>query len=159
MTGTSSEWFNMVLSLIKRQQHIKPFRGHSCHSKLILKRKFFEIEMKPKWLLEERNDQQMKGMIVSWIRYWLGMTEWCRNEMNFRIKGFAFILKYPFISPHSVIPSSFINEKIAQNDVKMTRMTIEWYLSIVVIIPCHSQMTKEWWNEEEWGCFWKGRKN
>ena len=45
--------------------------------------------------------------------------------MNFRIKGFAFVLKYLFISPHSVIPSSFINEKIAQNDVKMTRMTIE----------------------------------
>ena len=45
--------------------------------------------------------------------------------MNFEIKGFAFVKKYPFISPHSVIPSSFINDKIAQNDVKMTRMTIE----------------------------------
>ena len=32
MTGMSSEWFNMVLSLLKRQQHIKPFRGHSCNS-------------------------------------------------------------------------------------------------------------------------------
>ena len=38
MTGMTSEWFNMVLSLLKRQQHIKSFRSHSFHSRLILKR-------------------------------------------------------------------------------------------------------------------------
>ena len=31
------------------------------------------------------------------------MTEWLWNEVSFRIKGFALVQKYPFISPHSVI--------------------------------------------------------
>ena len=35
MTGMTSEWFNMLLSLYKRQHHIKSFRGHSCHLSII----------------------------------------------------------------------------------------------------------------------------
>ena len=103
----------------------------------------------------------MAGMIMWWIGYWPGMTEWWWNEMNSRTKGFALVQKYPFISPHSVIPSSFWNDETAWNEGKCTRMTSEWYLSIVIFIPCHSrhfQMTKEWRNEEKWGCFWRGRK-
>ena len=52
------------------------------------------------------------------------MTEWLWNEVVFKIKGFDFGKKYPFISPHSIIPSSFLNDETAwkwtewkQNDI------------------------------------------
>ena len=42
---------------------------------------------------------------------------------------------------------------------------LKWLLDDIsqlwIFIPCHSryfQMTKEWRNEVEWGCFWRGRK-
>ena len=65
MTGMSSEWFNMVVSLLKRQQIIKSFRVHSFHSRLILTRmSSSEIELKL--------ELQKKG-------------EWCSNVRNVHV--------------------------------------------------------------------------
>ena len=76
-----------------------------------------------------------------------GMTEWQWNDGrvnavtgDFRIKGFAFVQKSPFIWPHPVIPTSFLNDKTDWNEVEMTRMTVEWYLPIVILILRHSKM-------------------
>ena len=56
MKGMTSEWFNMVLSLLKRQQHIKSFRPHSCHSRLILKI-ILHLEIELDWNeIRMRND-------------------------------------------------------------------------------------------------------
>ena len=63
MTGMTSEWFNMVLSLLKRQQHIKSFRSHSFHSRLILKRM---SSSEIKW-----------GMMLKWQECPLNDLIWC----------------------------------------------------------------------------------
>ena len=39
--------------------------------------------------------------------------------------GFALVQNYPYISPHFVILSSFLKDKTAWNEGKMTRMSIE----------------------------------
>ena len=80
-----------------------------------------------------------------------GMMEWWWNEVYFRTKGLALNQKYPSFHPHSVIPSSFLNDETDWNEVRMSRMTIEWYPSIVIFIPCHFLA---FWNDEgmtEWG--------
>ena len=100
----------------------------------------------------------MNGMIILWIGYWDGMRAWWWNESHFIIQGIALLQKYPSFHPHSVIPTSFLNDETALNEVKMNRMTLEWYSSIVIFIPCHSKhskMKKEWRNEWEWRWFWK----
>ena len=47
--GMRSEWFNLVLSPIRRQHRIKSFRPHStsfhCHSSLSLRRKLYSVGM------------------------------------------------------------------------------------------------------------------
>ena len=81
-----------------------------------------------------RNDLQMTGMITWWIGFWHWMTEWLSNEMIFEIRGFAFVQKYPFISSHSVIWASFLNEKTAlnvQNDTGMR--SLQYNISFLVI--------------------------
>ena len=67
--------------------------------------------------LKCQNDLEMVEMKLSRIGYLDGMTEWCRNEGDFKIKGFALVKKSPFISPHSIIPASFLNDKTASNEV------------------------------------------
>ena len=57
MTGMPSEWFNTVLSLLKRQHHIKPFRGHSGHSSTFWAHsgiiKYVLFRMNQKWPLND----------------------------------------------------------------------------------------------------------
>ena len=80
-----------------------------------------------------------------------GMMEWWWNEVYFRTKGLALNQKYPSFHPHSVIPSSFLNDETDWNEVRMSRMTTEWYPSIVIFIPCHFLA---FWNDQgmtEWG--------
>ena len=108
------------------------------------------------------NDIRMYGMIILWIVYWEGMREWWWNDAHFRTQGFALLQKYLSFHPHSVIPTSFLNDRNAWNEVKMKRMTLKWYPSIVICIPCHSKhskMMKEWRNVWEWRWFWKWTTN
>ena len=93
----------------------------------------------------------MKGMNFWWIGYSTWMTEWWWNEMSFWFKGFAFIQKILSFHPHSVISSSFLSDETDGNEVKMSRMTIEWNLSIVIFIPWHSNMFSNDWGMTEWG--------
>ena len=88
--------------------------------------------------LECQNDLEMVEMKLSRIGYLDGMMEWCWNEGDFKIKGFALVKKSPFISPHSIISTSFLNDKTASNDVQMNGMILKWYISIVFFIPCYS---------------------
>ena len=88
--------------------------------------------------LECQNDLEMVEMKLSRIEYLDGMTEWSRNERDFKIKGFALVKKSPFISPHSIIPTSFLNDKTALNEVLMKGMILKWYIFIVFFIPCYS---------------------
>ena len=106
-----------------------------------------------------RNDTQMTGMIKRYKENWHGMTGWLWNESSSRIKGFALVKKWVFISPHSVIPSSFLL-------LRMEQKWLEWVLNelspLQISIPCHStqkKMMQEWPNEEEWESFFEGRKN
>ena len=49
-----------------------------------------------------------------------------------------------------------------RNEVELSRISLKWYLSIVIFISFHSrhfEMMKEWRNEEECECFFRGRKN
>ena len=66
---------------------------------------------------EPQNDLEMVEMKLSRVEYLDGMTEWCRNEKDFKIKGYALVKKSAFISPHSIIPTSFLNDKTASNEV------------------------------------------
>ena len=76
MTGMTSEWFNMVLSLLKRQQHIKPFRSHSFHSTLILKECCFA-----NWI---RNDAKMTEMTSKWFNIVLSLLKRQQHIKSFR---------------------------------------------------------------------------
>ena len=87
MTGMTSEWFNMLLSLYKRQHHIKSFNGHST----LIQNSFgigFQIFvwMTLKWL----NDGKMT----------------CISKLSFFCP-----FKNSLILPHSIILSSFENDK------------------------------------------------
>ena len=93
----------------------------------------------------------MKGMNFWWIGYSTWMTEWWWNEMSFWFKGFALIQKILSFHPHSVISSSFLSDETDGNEVKMSRMTIEWNLFIVIFIPWHSNMFSNDWGMTEWG--------
>ena len=101
--------------------------------------------------LEWLNECQMKGMNFWWIGYSTWMTEWWWNEMSFWFNGFALLQKYPSFHPHSVISSSFLSDETDGNEVKMSRMTIEWNLSIVIFISWHSNMFSNDWGMTEWG--------
>ena len=93
----------------------------------------------------------MNRMTIWPIGHSQGMMEWWWNEVYFRTKGLALNQKYPSFHPHSVIPSSFLNDETDWNEVRMSRMTTEWYPSIVIFIPCHFLA---FWNEKgmtEWG--------
>ena len=67
----------------------------------------------------------MNRMNISPIGYSHGMMKLWWNEVYNRTKGLAFIQKYPSFHPHSVIPSSFLNDETDWNEVRMSRMTIE----------------------------------
>ena len=93
----------------------------------------------------------MNRMTIWPIEHSHGMMEWWWNEVNFRTKGLALNQKYPSFHPHSVIPSSFLIEETEWNEVRMSRMTTEWYPSIVIFIQCHFLA---FWNDKgmtEWG--------
>ena len=62
MTGMTSEWFNMLLSLLKRQHHIKSFRPHSTPFKLIPISINVRSSHQNGMMLEWRNDVGMTGI-------------------------------------------------------------------------------------------------
>ena len=63
------------------------------------------------------------------------MTEWLGNEVSFRIKGFALVQKYHFISPHSVIPSSFLNDEMKSNWVEYhwNDISLLWFSFLFIL--------------------------
>ena len=138
MTGMGSEWFNMVLSLLKRQHHIKSFRGHFCHLSIIpflYIFPFFNNSEEWGW-----ND----GMIPEW--------EVSQNSV------FLFTFKNTIIRPHSVIPQSFENMLECQG----MKITMERFHSMVILLIFTSfpsvsslknddEMTEWGWNER---IFW-----
>ena len=82
-------------------------------------------------------------------------VEWGEFQNQGFCLGSKISLHFPSFG-HSIIILEW------RNEVEVSRMTLEWYLSIVIFISCHSrhfEMTKEWRNEEECRCFFRGRKN
>ena len=99
------------------------------------------------------NDPEMNGMIAWTIGFWDGMTDWSRNENDFRIKGSALILKYPLISLSSRHSWSFMSAALTSD---WTKCSLNDVLSIEILIPRHSkppQMMREWRIEAEWRRF------
>ena len=143
-----SEWKNQVLSLIET----------APDSFILTSRKLYSVDMgcflliwnwneigMTKWPSNEWNDP-MKKRIFRWND---GMRP---NSRDFRIKGFAFVQKSPFIWPHSVIPKWLEWSGNDQNDC--------WMIS--THCNFHSLLFKndmEWRNEVEWGGFRRRRKN
>ena len=139
-----NEWIRCCLyietapdSFIQRSFHI--------HSSLIrtlknFRRKLYSVkgviwELNLKMSSNEWNDLWCIG-------FWLRMTKWWWNEGDFRINGFALLQKYPSFHPHSVIPTAFWNDQSERNGVKMNGMPSDWYLSLVIFIPGHSELTE-----------------
>ena len=81
--------------------------------------------------------------MITWrIWYWHGMTKWGWNERDFRIKGFALLRKNPSFHPHSVIPTSFLNDEAARNDVRMKSLHCNVSLLVILNILKWHRMTK-----------------
>ena len=150
----TSKWFNMVLSLLKRQQHIKPFRGHSCHSSTfwlhstIMKYVFFR--MNQKW-------QTDSG--VSKMRW-----EWLLN-VRMRVK-WGISKNSDFF--HSEKTASFLPIRSFHCHLKMFRMTrnLNYNGEISLKIHCshfeqifHSRVRLEWRNEAKCGDIFEQRQN
>ena len=57
----------------------------------------------------------------------------------------------PSFHPHSVIPTSSLSDKTAQNAVKMCKMTLEWNLSIVIFHSCSFKHIRNEEGMTEWG--------
>ena len=90
------------------------------------------------------------------------MMKWGWNEGYFLLKCFAFVKKYLLISPHSVIPTSFLNDICGRNVVEMKEWQRNGFPSIVIFISSHfseSKMRWEWRDGEEWGWFRRSAKN
>ena len=100
-----------------------------------------------KWPSNEWNDP-MKKRIFRWND---GMKP---NSRDFRIKGFAFVQKSPFIWPHSVIPKWLEWSGNDQNDC--------WMISTHCNFDSSSFKNDindmEWRNEVEWRGFRRRRK-
>ena len=114
---------------------------------------------------EWQNDQEMKGM-KTWRKgflYW--MTEWWRNEGDFRIKGFALLQKMSLISPsfgHSV---SFLNDETDWSEVKIGEndWNALWMISLLCYFSFHSKLViLKWWRNDRMrgneGVFGSGEK-
>ena len=56
----------------------------------------------------------------------------------------------PSFHPHSVIPTSSLSDKTAQNAVKMGKMTLEWNLSIVIFHSCSFKHIRNEEGMTEW---------
>ena len=136
--GMRSEWFNMVLSLLKRQHHIKSFRPHSTPFKLI------PIS------INVRSSHQ-NGMMLEW-RNDVGMTG---------ISDFSFFLPLQK-QPHSTVIPSFQHHS-AMPQMKRDEnyngggFIQESFQSFILHSnqSCHSRMT-EWGGMK--GDFWTKAK-
>ena len=138
MTGMTSEWFNMLLSLLKRQHHIKSFRPHSTPFKLI------PIS------INVRSSHQ-NGMMLEW-RNDVGMTG---------ISDFSFFLplqKQPHSSSfrHSNIIPSFLKWKGMKDTTEQFSFKSQSsHLNSILISPVIRGMT-EWGGMK--GDFWTKAK-
>ena len=136
------------------QRSLCSFLNHSAIQRSG-KRQLFVL---PQNEITMRNDPQMNGMIIWCIWFWQRMTKWWWNEGDFWIKGFALLQKYPSFHPHSVIPTAFWNDESERNGVKMNGMPSDWYLSIVIFIPGHSELTENDQMRRNEGVFGSGQK-
>ena len=100
----------------------------------------------------------MNRMIMWRKGYKQGMTEWLKNEGDFRIKGLASAQKSPSSHPHSVIPTHSWMTKLIGMERKWMGCLMNDIPPFFIFIPWHSRMTSKWRNEEEWGWFWKWAK-
>ena len=103
----------------------------------------FEIEFKMEW---HKND----GMTLKWLKlHWndIRMTEWLWNEVSFRIKGFALVQKYPFISPHSVI----LHHSRMTKDDEMMLKWVEWHKNDISPLWFSFLVILKWQGMTEWG--------
>ena len=99
--------------------------------------------MRLKW----RNDPKMNGMIPG-RRWWLdGMTECSRIGGVFRIKGFAFVRKTPFIWPHSVI----LHHSRMTKDDEMKSKWVEWHKNDISPLWFSFLVILKWHGMTEWG--------
>ena len=99
--------------------------------------------MRLKW----RNDPKMNGMIPG-RRWWLdGMTEWSWIRGVFRIKGFAFVRKTPFIWPHSVI----LHHSRMTKDDEMKSKWVEWHKNDISPLWFSFLVILKWQGMTEWG--------
>ena len=97
----------------------------------------------------------MTKITLKWHKNDRMTVEWSEFQNQGFCLGSKISLHFPSFG-HSIIILEW------RNEVEVSRMTLEWYLSIVIFISCHSrhfEMTKEWRNEEECRCFFRGRKN
>ena len=159
-SGMTSEWMNQVWSLLKRPHLIHSFRPHSASfqpqewlvvESCLASRGWYGNSVLTGMRSEWQNDQEMKGM-KTWRKGFLfWMTEWWRNEGDFRIKGFALLQKMSLISPsfgHSV---SFLNDETDWNEVKRSENDWDalWMISFLCYFSFHPFSNDE--GMTEWG--------
>ena len=70
---------------------------------------------------------------------------------NLESRVMPYFKNIPSFHPHSVIPTSFLSDQTAQNGVKMGKLTLEWYLSIVIFHSCSFKYIKNEEGMTEWG--------
>ena len=110
----------------------------------------------------------MTEMTLRWMEWWCDCCdfgpEW-RNDgwmkLISKLRDSACFQKYTSFHPHSVSRAPFLSPKTAPNEVKMSELTLKWYITIVFFIPWYlrqSEMSKEWRNEVEWRRFWRDGK-
>ena len=116
----TSEWFNMLLSLYKRQYHIKSFKGHST----VIQNSFgigFYILFEWHW-----NDQMM--------------AEW----QVFQNSVFSALLK---TASFLLIPSFFRHLRMTRNDNHNWEISFNCHSSHFHIILCNFVIYEWWWND------------
>ena len=128
----TSEWFNMVLSLLKRQQHIKSSRPHSCHSRLILTI-ILHLEIQLDWNeINMKNEVQMKGMTSEWFNMVLSLLKRQQHIKSFRPHSCHSRLILTIIL-HLEIELDW-NEINMENEVQMKGMTSEWFNMVLSLL-------------------------
>ena len=156
MTGMTSEWFNMLLSLYKRQHHIKSFRGHSCHLSII---------RHPEWPLNgliccclfirdstilnhsmviQLSFKTHLGLDFKFLFGWHWNDQMMAEWQVFQNSVFSALLK---TASFLLIPSFFRHLRMTRNDNHNGEISFSCHSSHFHIILSNFLIYKWWWND------------